>query len=52
MEVGSGALNVPAILAAARRAGVPHYFVEQDQTPGDPVDSLQKSFTYLSNLPG
>jgi sugar phosphate isomerase/epimerase len=52
VEVGSGAIDFPAILAAARAAGVRHYFVEQDQTPGDPVESLGKSFTYLSNLPG
>ena len=50
VEVGSGALNFPAILAAARAAGVAHYFVEQDATPGDPVDSLKKSYTYLSQL--
>ena len=50
VEVGSGALEFPAILAAARAAGVTHYFVEQDATPGDPVDSLKKSFGYLSTL--
>lgn len=48
VEVGSEALRIPAILAAARAAGVSHYFVEQDATPGDPVDSLKKSYTYLS----
>jgi len=52
VEVGSGALDFAAILAAARAAGVRHHFVEQDQTPGDPVESLKKSFTYLSKLPG
>lgn len=50
VEVGSGALDVPAILAAARAAGVAHVFVEQDHTPGDPVESLRKSYLYLSGL--
>ena len=50
VEVGSGALDFTAILAAARAAGVEHYFVEQDQTPGDPFDSLKKSRDYLIRL--
>ena len=51
VEVGGGALDFPAILAAARAAGVRHYFVEQDQTPGDPVESLRKSYAFLAALP-
>jgi sugar phosphate isomerase/epimerase len=50
VEVGAGTLNFPAILAAARTAGVSHYFVEQDATPGDPIESLGKSYTYLARL--
>jgi sugar phosphate isomerase/epimerase len=49
-EVGSGAIDWPAVLRAAVSAGVQHYFVEQDQTPGDPVESLRQSFGYLSKL--
>jgi len=49
-EVGNGVMDWPAILRAAASAGVQHYFVEQDQTPGDPVDSLRRSFGYLSKL--
>jgi sugar phosphate isomerase/epimerase len=49
-EVGSGSLDFPAILKAAPGAGVKHYFVEQDQTPGDPLDSLKKSFEYLQKI--
>jgi sugar phosphate isomerase/epimerase len=49
-EVGGGVLEWPKILRAARSAGVAHYFVEQDQTPGNPVDSLRQSFAYLSKL--
>ncbi len=49
-EVGSGSLNFPAILKAAPGAGVKHYIVEQDQTPGDPLESLRKSFNYLKTV--
>ena len=49
-EVGSGVLDWPGILRAAARAGVQHYFVEQDQTPGDPIESLRQSYNYLSKL--
>jgi hypothetical protein len=43
-------VNVAAVLKAAADAGVKHYFVEQDQTPGDPVASLRQSFEYLKKL--
>jgi sugar phosphate isomerase/epimerase len=49
-EVGHGVLDWPVILRVAASAGVQHYFVEQDQTPGDPVESLRQSFRYLSTL--
>lgn len=49
-EVGNGVLDWPAILRAASAAGVKHYFVEQDQTPGDPLMSLRQSYAYLSKL--
>lgn len=46
-EVGSGSLDFPAILHAANSIGVKYFFVEQDQTPGDPVASLAQSYKYL-----
>ncbi len=49
-EVGHGVIDWPKVLNAAESAGVSHYFVEQDQTPGDPVESLRQSFAYLSKL--
>ena len=49
-EVGNGAIDFKALLAAAQKAKVEHYIVEQDQTPGDPVDSLRQSYTYLRKL--
>ena len=49
-EVGSGTLDFPAILKAAKAAGVAHYFVEQDQVPGDPIASIAQSAKYLRSL--
>jgi sugar phosphate isomerase/epimerase len=49
-EVGNGVVDWPKVLRAAAAAKVAHYFVEQDQTPGDPVESLRQSFGYLSKL--
>jgi len=48
--VGDGVLDIPAILQSASAAGVQHYFVEQDQTQGDPVESLRQSYDYLRRL--
>jgi sugar phosphate isomerase/epimerase len=49
-EIGNGAVDIPAVLRAAKQAGVKHYFVEQDYTPGDPIQSLRESFQYLEGL--
>jgi sugar phosphate isomerase/epimerase len=49
-EVGDGVIDIPAVLKAAPEAGVKHYFVEQDQTAGDPLEAVRKSFEYLKKL--
>jgi sugar phosphate isomerase/epimerase len=46
-SIGSGSIDIPAVLSAAAASGVRHYFVEQDETPGDPIASLKKSYEYL-----
>jgi len=46
-EVGAGNLNWPAILAAAKKAGVKWYLIERDTGDLDPFDSLKIS---LDNL--
>jgi sugar phosphate isomerase/epimerase len=51
-EVGNGTIDFPAILKTAEKIGVKHYFVEQDQTRGDPVASLRMSYKYLTGLRG
>src|ERR1700691_5520463 len=49
-DPSDGAVDIPGVLRAAKQAGVKHYFVEQDETPGDPIESLRKSFQYLESL--
>lgn len=49
-EVGNGAIAIAPVLKAAAKAGVKNYFVEQDQTPGDPLESLKGSINYLKTL--
>src|ERR1022692_3854472 len=49
-DLSDGAVDVAAVIRAAKQAGVKHYFVEQDETPGDPIESLRKSFQYLAGL--
>jgi sugar phosphate isomerase/epimerase len=49
-EVGRGVIDFKGIFAEAGRAGVRHYFVEQDETPGSPFSSIEISLNYLRQL--
>ena len=49
-ELGNGEVDIAAVIRTAKETGVKHYFVEQDETPGDPVASLRQSFQYLEGL--
>lgn len=49
-EVGTGVIDFPAVLRAAAKAGIKHYFVEQDETPGKPIDSLRISHNNLKKM--
>ncbi|GAB2787040.1 sugar phosphate isomerase/epimerase [Hymenobacter luteus] len=46
-EVGNGVIDFKRIFAQANTAGMKYFFVEQDQTPGSPFDSIQKSITHI-----
>ncbi|RYY50589.1 MAG: sugar phosphate isomerase/epimerase [Chitinophagaceae bacterium] len=46
-EVGRGTIDFERIFRAAATAGRKHFFVEQDETPGDPFDSIRSSYTYV-----
>jgi sugar phosphate isomerase/epimerase len=48
-DVGRGELDFRRLLAAARSAGVQHYYVENDQ-PQDPLQSVQFSYRTLAAL--
>jgi sugar phosphate isomerase/epimerase len=50
LEVGAGVIDWSKVLKNAERAGVQHYYVEQDFTPGDPIESLKKSYGYLRRV--
>ena len=49
-EVGRGRIDFKRIFAQSEKAGIEHYYVEQDETPGSPFDSLKISYDYLKNL--
>jgi sugar phosphate isomerase/epimerase len=46
-EVGTGMIRWKPVLAAAEKAGVHHYFVEQDEIAGSPMESVAKSYRNL-----
>lgn len=46
-EIGYGNLDFPAIIEAAEASGCEWFIVEQDTCPGDPFDSIRKSFDYI-----
>lgn len=49
-EVGTGLIDFAPLLAWGEQNGVEWYAVEQDQCPGNPLDSLQISLTNLNRL--
>ena len=49
-EVGRGTINFKEIFADSDKAGIKHYFVEQDETPGSPFESIKLSIDYLKQL--
>lgn len=49
-EVGNGSIDFKRIFAKAEVAGMEYYFIEQDQTPGNPIDSITISYNNLTNM--
>ncbi len=49
-EVGNGVIDFERVFAVDEAAGLKHYFVEQDQCPGPPLESLEISFKNLTAL--
>ena len=50
VEVGRGRIDFKKIFERSRQAGVEHYFVEHDNPPGSPFDSVAVSYEYLKKL--
>jgi sugar phosphate isomerase/epimerase len=48
-EVGSGIIDWKRIFAHSQQAGIKHYIVEHDH-PKQPIESITKSYEYLSKL--
>jgi sugar phosphate isomerase/epimerase len=48
-EVGYGNLDFPILVEEAERVGCRWFIVEQDITPGDPFESLERSFRYVTD---
>jgi sugar phosphate isomerase/epimerase len=49
-DVGRGVIDFKSIFARSSKAGVRHYFVENDEPVGSPFESLRVSFDYLRQL--
>lgn len=49
-EVGHGVMDYPSILAAAEKAGVSYFIVEQDQCKRPPLESVKMSIAYLKSI--
>ncbi len=49
-EVGNGNLKIGEILKTALKTGVRKFYVEQDQCPGNPLDSLKISYDNLQKI--
>ena len=48
-EVGNGVIDFKRIFKHAKLSGMKYFFVEQDQCPGSPFDSIAKSIGYLNS---
>jgi sugar phosphate isomerase/epimerase len=46
-EVGNGVINFKELFAQAKKAGLKHYFVEQDKCNKAPMESIKISIDYL-----
>lgn len=49
-EVGRGVVDFKKIFSKADVAGIRHYFIEQDETPAEPIESIKISMKYLKEL--
>ena len=50
VPLGTGELDIPGILKAAKKAGVKHYFIEDESPPHEVTKELPQSIAYLKSL--
>jgi len=50
VEVGAGSIDFAKIFSNSEKAGIQHYFVEQDNCPGNPLISVEQSLNFLKKL--
>jgi len=48
--LGRGTIDFARIFKQARQAGIKHYFYEQDEAEGSPLDAASVSYAYLKSL--
>ncbi|MGC1295040.1 MAG: sugar phosphate isomerase/epimerase [Alloacidobacterium sp.] len=50
--LGKGTIDYKPIFAAAKKANIKHYFVEQEEFDGDPMQELTADYQYLHAMKG
>lgn len=50
VPIGTGELDIPAILKAAKKAGIKHYFIEDESPAHEVTDDVPQSIAYLEGL--
>ena len=50
VPLGTGELNIPAILKAAKKAGIKHYFIEDESPAHEVSEQVVQSIAYLKGL--
>jgi sugar phosphate isomerase/epimerase len=48
--LGKGTIDYKPIFTAAKKANIKHYFVEQEEFDGDPLEELRQDYQYLHAL--
>jgi sugar phosphate isomerase/epimerase len=49
-NVGNGSIDFKPIFAKAKLAGLQHYYIEHDNWPGAPIDSVEQDIKYLKTI--
>jgi sugar phosphate isomerase/epimerase len=49
-EVGKGIIDWKKVFVAAKQGGLEHYYVEQDECDGPPLEAIKISYDYLHSL--